>query len=139
MSEKISLPSGGWAVLRAASAVPVKLRRPVEKAILALGQSQAKSALVSAPDLSDSEKVAEVAASIKPEILDQFNELNDLLIVAIVESWSFEAPISVESLGDFPQADYEALQEIAAKDVTSMMPRFGASNDPNSPTKPSDA
>ena len=139
MSEKISLPSGGWAVLREASAVPVKLRRPVEKAILALGQSQAKNALVSAPDLSDSEKVAEVAASIKPEILDQFNDLNDLLIVAVVESWSFEAPISVESLGDFSQADYEALQTIAAKDVTSMMPRFGASNDPDSPTKPSDA
>ena len=139
MSEKISLPSGGWAVLRVPAAVPVRLRRPVEKSLLALGQSQAKNTLQNTPELTDSQKAAEVAASINPAILDQFNELNDLLIVARVESWSFELPIAIESLGDFSQGDYEALQEVAAKNVTEMMPRFGISNDPNSPIKPSDA
>jgi hypothetical protein len=139
MSEKISLPSGGWVVLRNPAAVPVKLRRPVEKALLKLGQSQAKSTLASAPELSDAQKAAEVASTINPEILDQFNDLNDLLIVARTESWSFDFPIAIESLGEFGQGDYEALQEVAAKDVTEMMPRFGISNDPNSPIKPSDA
>jgi hypothetical protein len=139
MSEKISLPSGGWAVLRDPAAVPVKLRRPVEKALLTLGQSQAKTVLAASPELTDSQKAAEVASTINPEILDQFNDLNDLLIVARVESWSLDLPIVIESLGDFAQGDYEALQEVAAKDVTEMMPRFGISNDPNSPIKPSDA
>lgn len=139
MSEKIALPSGGWAILRDPAAVPVKLRRPVEKALLALGQSQAKNALTNSADLSDTQKAAEVAASINPQILDQFNELNDLLILARIESWSFDFPISKESLGEFAQADFEMLQEISAKDVTSMMPKFGISNDPESPPNPSGA
>lgn len=139
MSEKITLPSGGWAIVREPSAVPVRLRRPVEKALLALGQSQAKSALSSAPDLTDDQKVAEVAASINPAILDQFNDLNDLLIIARIESWSFEFSIDLDSIGNLSQSDFEILQEISAKDVTSMMPKFGISNEPDSPTKPSDA
>lgn len=139
MSEKISLPSGGWAVLRDPAAVPVKLRRPVEKALLTLGQSQAKTVLASAPELSDSQKAAEVASTINPQILDQFNDLNDLLIVARVESWSFELPISIDSLGELVQEDYALLQKISAENVTSMVPNFGLSNDPTSPTQPSDA
>jgi len=139
MSEKINLPSGGWVVVRDPAAVPVKLRRPVEKALFVLAQSQAKQTLESTPDLTDQEKIAEVASKINPEILDQFNELNDLLILARTESWSFDFPIVKESLGDLSQQDFEVLQELSAKDVTSMMPKFGISNDPNSPTKPSNA
>ena len=139
MSEKIALPSGGWAILRDPAAVPVKLRRPVEKALLTLGQSQAKTVLASAPELSDSQKAAEVASTINPQILDQFNDLNDLLIVARVESWSFELPINIDSLGELVQEDYALLQKISAENVTSMVPNFGLSNDPTSPTQPSDA
>ena len=131
MSQKVELANGGWAILRDPAAVSVKLRRPIEKALMAIGRGQAKAALNQDP--------ADVATSMNSEIVDQFYELNDLLIVARVESWSFDFPIVIESLGDFAQGDYEALQAVAAKDVTEMMPRFGISNDPNSPIKPSDA
>ena len=70
-------------------------------------------------------------------VIDQFYELNDLLIVARVESWSLDLPISVDSLGDLTQEDYELLQKIAAQNVTTMVPNFGLSNNPDSPTPPS--
>ena len=140
MSEKINLPSGGWAIVREPSAVPVRLRRPVEKALLVLGKSQAKGALEAAPsDLNDEAKAAQVAATIDPAILDEFNDLNDLLIIARIESWSFENSIDLDSVGNLSQGDYEVLQQISATDITSMMPKFGISNDSDSPTKPSDA
>ena len=74
-----------------------------------------------------------------PAVIDQFYELNDLLIVARVESWSFDLPINVDSLGDLVQDDYVLLQKVAAENVTSMVPNFGLSNDPSSPTPPSGA
>ena len=128
MSQKIELANGGWAILRDPAAVSVKLRRPIEKALLAIGRGQAKAALNQDP--------ADVAASMDSAIVDQFYELNDLLIVARVESWSFELPINIDSLGELTQEDYALLQKIAAENVTSMVPNFGLSNDPNSPTQP---
>ena len=125
MSQKVELLNGGWAILRDPAAVSVKLRRPVEKALLAIGRGQARASLNQDP--------ADVAATLDPAIVDQFYELNDLLIVARVESWSFELPINADSLGELTDPDYKTLQKIAAENVTSMVPNFGLSNDPTSP------
>jgi hypothetical protein len=54
-----------------------------------------------------------------------------------VESWSLDLPISVDSLGDLTQEDYELLQKVAAQNVTTMVPNFGLSNNSDSPTPPS--
>ena len=131
MSQKIELSNGGWAILRDPAAVSVKNRRPVEKILMAIGRGQAKAALNQDP--------ATAASELDPAIVDQFYELNDLLIVARVESWSFDLPINVDSLGDLVQDDYVLLQKVAAENVTSMVPNFGLSNDPSSPTPPSGA
>jgi hypothetical protein len=131
MSQKVELSNGGWAILRDPAAVSVKNRRPVEKVLMAIGRGQAKAALNQDPATAGSE--------LDPAIVDQFYELNDLLIVARLESWSFDLPISVDSLGDLVQDDYVLLQKIAAENVTSMVPNFGLSNDPSSPTLPSGA
>jgi len=143
MSTKIELGNGGWAILRDPAAVPVKLRRPVEKMLMAVGRGQAKAALEAKQEAIANAKTGDtvdpsaVAATMDPAVIDQFYELNDLLIVARVESWSFELPISVDSLGDLTQEDYELLQKVAAQNVTSMVPNFGLSNNPDSPTPPS--
>ena len=131
MSQKIELENGNWAVLRDPVAVPVKLRRPVEKALMAIARGQAKASLV--------QDASTAAANIDEAIIDQFYELNDLLIVARVESWSFDLPINTDSLGELVDEDYKALQKISAENVTSMVPNFGLSNNPDSPTQPSDA
>ena len=72
-----------------------------------------------------------------PAVIDQFYELNDLLIVARVESWSLDLPIALESLGELSQEDYELLQKVAAQNVTTMGPNFGLNSSPDSPTPPS--
>ena len=143
MSTKIELGNGGWAILRDPAAVPVRLRRPVEKMLMAVGRGQAKAALEAKQEAIANAKTGDtidpsaVAANINSTVIDQFYELNDLLIVARVESWSLELPISVDSLGDLTQEDYELLQKVAAQNVTTMVPNFGLSNNPDSPTPPS--
>ena len=143
MSTKIELGNGGWAILRDPAAVPVKLRRPVEKMLMAVGRGQAKAALEAKQEAIANAKTGDtidpstVAANMDSSVIDQFYELNDLLIVARVESWSFDLPINVDSLGDLTQEDYELLQKIAATNVTTMVPNFGMSNNPDSPTPPS--
>ena len=143
MSTKIELGNGGWAILRDPAAVPVKLRRPVEKMLMAVGRGQAKAALeakesaIANAKTGDTIDPSAVAANMDSTIIDQFYELNDLLIVARVSSWSFELPINVDSLGDLTQEDYELLQKISAQNITSLVPSFGMSNNPDSPTPPS--
>ena len=143
MSTKIELGNGGWAILRDPAAVPVRLRRPVEKMLMAVGRGQAKAALEAKQEAIANAKTGDtidpsaVAANMDSTVIDQFYELNDLLIVARVESWSLDLPISVDSLGDLTQEDYELLQKVAAQNVTTMVPNFGLSNNPDSPTPPS--
>jgi len=143
MSTKIELGNGGWAILRDPAAVPVKLRRPVEKMLMAVGRGQAKAALEAKQEAIANAKTGDtidpsaVAANMDSTVIDQFYELNDLLIVARVESWSLDLPISVDSLGDLTQEDYELLQKVAAQNVATMVPNFGLSNNPYSPTPPS--
>jgi hypothetical protein len=143
MSERIELSDNGWAILRDPANVPVRLRRPVEKMLMAVGRGQAKAALEAKQEALANAKTGDtidpssVAASMDLSVIDQFYELNDLLIIARVESWSLNLPITVDSLGDVTQEDYEKLQKFAASDVTSMVPNFGLSNNPDSPTPPS--
>ena len=124
MSQKIELANGGWAVLRDPASVSVKLRRPVEKALMTIARSQAKNALLAPSD---------VAANLDPATIDQFYELNDLLIVALVESWSFEKDITLDNVLELPSEAYKTLQEATASAISTMLPNFGFSNDPKAP------
>lgn len=143
MSQKIELSNNGWAVLRDPAAVPVKLRRPVEKVLMDVGRKQkkatleAKEAAIANAKTGETIDVSFVASELDQATIDQLYELNDLLIVARVESWSLDLPITLASLGELTQEDYELLQKVAAKDVTTMVPNFGLSNNPDSPTPPS--
>jgi len=125
MTQKIDL-NGGWAILRDPAAVPVKLRRPIEKTLMAIGRGQAQAALES--------NAANPTATMTDEVIDQFYLLNDLLIVARVESWSFDGEISLDSLGSLSDENYKALQAICAQNMNEMVPNFGMSNDANSPS-----
>ena len=139
MSNKIELSNGGWAILRDSATVPVRLRRPVEKVMIEISQGSAGDALKSAPsDLSDEAKAAEVASNLDISVYDTFNNLNDLMIVARVESWSIGDTVTLDGVLDLSAVDYEILQTAAAKDVTEMLPSFALSTEQDSPTKPSD-
>ena len=139
MSNKLELSNSGWAILRDPAAVPVRLRRPVEKMMIEISQNSAGQALQNAPsDLSDEAKAAEVASNLDISVYDTFNNLNDLLIVARVESWSFNTEVNLDSVLDLCAQDYEILQTATADRVEEMLPSFAVSVDQNSPIKPSD-
>jgi len=138
MTTRIELSNSGWAELRDPAAVPVRLRRPVEKMLFDISQSNGTEAL--ANNAGDQEQAAaELAANIDGELFSKFNDLNDLLILARVAAWSFELPITLDSVLDLPAGDYYLLQEATAKDITEMMPNFAQDTDPSSPTLPSNA
>lgn len=132
MTQRITLSNGGWADIKAPTAVSERNRRPVEKALLAIAQSNAMKDL-------ESTTVAEIASTIDSDSFDKFTVLNDLLIVARVSAWSFDLPITLDNILDLPGEDYKTLQEATAEGITEMMPNFSASDEPDSPIKPSDA
>jgi hypothetical protein len=123
MTERIELPESAWAELRSPRSVPERLRRPVTKLMFQISQQQAENMTNEVVD---------------PEMVMIYSELNDLLIVARVIAWSYDSPINVESVLDLPGDAYEILQAKAAESMTEMIPNFNQSNDPESPTLPSD-
>lgn len=137
-TSKIELPNGGWAVLRDPAAVPVRLRRPVEKLLMAVSNGRTREALENVESIDDVQRAAEIAKSLDQEAMDEFYELNDLLVLARVQEWSFDFPVTRESIGDLPSAIYEKLQKACSKNLIEMIPDFGQDNNPDSPTNPSD-
>jgi len=85
------------------------------------------------------EAAAEIVANIDLDLFSKFNDLNDLLILARIAAWSYDLPITLDSVLELPSGDYQILQEVTAKDITEMMPNFAQDNDPSSPTLPSNA
>lgn len=125
MTERIELPDGAWAELRSPRTVPERLRRPVTKMMFAISNNQ---------EIQNTDDNV-----VNPELVGIYSELNDLMIVARVVAWSFDLPISVDGVLDLPGDAYEILQEKAVENVLDMIPNFGQSTDPESPTQPSDA
>lgn len=125
MTERIELPDNAWAELRNPRTVPERLRRPVTQMMFAIANNQ---------EIQNAENDV-----VNSELVGIYSELNDLVIVARVAAWSFDLPISVDGVLDLPGNAYEVLQEKTVENVLDMIPNFGQSTDPESPTKPSDA
>lgn len=139
---RVELPRSQHAMLRDPEEVPERLRRPlldameqVSVAVTAAGVTQAEIAAARDGD-------EELAAAIGIKAMahgarGRQRAANDLLIVALVESWSFATPVSVESLLDLPGRTYDALVEACDPYLAAMSPDFDPSPDPDSPTRPS--
>jgi len=119
---------GGWVDLRDPKAVPERLRRPIlQRASEMANQVQAVA------DVG----VENAASVVDPAALDAMFEFNDLLVVAMVEAWSFGDTITVDSVMDLPGGTYDAIQKLVAPYINDLMPSFEISTDPVSPTEPS--
>lgn len=116
--------SEGWVVLREPKSVPERLRRP----ILAL---TAKA--VSELENSETETTE---TKFDAETMSFFNELNDLLAIAMVKEWSF-GEVTLEALLDLPMGTYDEIRELVSGFVTDLMPSFSPSPDPKVTTVPS--
>lgn len=84
--------------------------------------------------------------------LDAISEANDLLAVALIDSWTLTdtngavLPVTLESLLDLPGETYDAIQEAVTPFFWATLPRSyrpnvkdpAALTDPETPTVPSD-
>lgn len=142
-AHRIQLP-GGWADLRPISDVTERMRRPIKKLsakltsypsfMSAIGQAQAstdggKKALTQAEQLA-------IAASMG-EAFDVLEELQDALVVAATRGWSWQAPVSADSVLDLPGPALDALRQAVSPWQTALNPNFEPNPDPASPTGPS--
>jgi len=98
-----NLPSGGWIESLNPREVTERRRRPVK-------QVAAKFS----PD-TPVEKAIEI-----------YDEMMDLVSVALIESWSYPLPVEVDSLLDLQGEDVDAIRAIVEPLVPQLLPDFSA-------------
>ena len=114
---------GGWVVLRDPKEVPERLRRPILAKASKIGtQAQA---------LANGDE-----SGVDEDTISGMFEFNDLLAIALIKEWSFDAPVTVDNLLDLPANSYDAIQKVVAPLLEPLMPSFSVedSSDPKAPT-----
>lgn len=115
MSDKIDL-GNGWAKLRDPQEISERTRRPLAKVQRLLGGSDIGAALINFTETNKRDpNEQELAKLLQPYLsddeMDLFERSNDLLILALTEEWSFDAPITEDSIQDLPVRAYDALRD----------------------------
>lgn len=119
---RIDLPDGGWAEIRdSADDMPNRLKRTVDRqrTLLFLREDFRQVAALGTVAEEEREKAArDLERDLGPE---RFAEINDLLAdlanaqaAAMVTGWSYDAPVTVETVDDLPTRVHAAL--VAAVD-----------------------
>ena len=104
--ERVELPSGAWADLRPGNTVTERQRRPVNRLMNGIDRSKFGQ---DDPQWTDDE-------------LERLEQLNDVVAAACVAAWSYEWPITVDSVQDLPSGDYDALRAAVAPKILDMFP-----------------
>lgn len=123
------LEAGGWIEIRDPRTVTERARRPLMKMAMAAVRHQGVMNI----DESDPEAVAATLAA-APEVIGEFENLNDALIIAMLTGWSFDVPITMDDLLDLPTKTYQEIQTVIAPLITIIMPNFEPTPDAASPT-----
>jgi hypothetical protein len=143
MSVTIALPSGANAVLRDAKDVTERQRRPIRKIQTQLAADAKFVDAVQAADKANKaggeldEATQRALAEGMGEAFDPLETLNDLLVLAAVESWSYSFAPSLDSLLDVPARDLDALRKAASPFMAELSPDFEPTPDAASPIAPS--
>lgn len=117
----------GWVILRDPKQVSERNRRPII----------AKATMMQRAAFRVQEGIQGDGLVPEDEFLALY-EFNDLVAVALIQEWSWDMPITVDSLLDLPSTTYDEVLKVTAPLVTDLMPSFEPDvDDPNSPTGPS--
>ena len=159
--ERVEFPSGAHAIMRDPETITERLRRPVRRVQMRIGFDSDLQALIRyqawvAREALAAEKAAADAGTefnadefipsmpspvkqqnLTDDQLDLLSNLTDAVTVALVESWSFDFPVSMDALQDLPDGDYRKLLDAASKHRDALLPSFDVDPDPESPTAPS--
>lgn len=137
MSSTLTLPDGGSATLRDPKLVTERQRRPVARLQQRLAGSPVGQLLAAKDSLTDEAFEVEARSLLGTDDWALLDDLNDALVVALVESWTYPAAVTLDGLLDLPAESYDALKAEASKHVTELMPSFAVSASETSPTPPS--
>ncbi len=123
---KKTIVGSGWVTLRDPKMVPERLRRPI--------MAQAASIQQVARELTTSIDTDSMAS--KESVLSLY-DFNDLVAIALISAWSWDAPVTVESLQDLPGSEYDEIQKLVSPLIGELMPNFEPDPAADSPTGPS--
>ena len=138
MQRKSLISPDSWAMLREA----YELTRGGQKAIQrALAKMSAPNKEVIRRNLEREQRHAPKgefeSLDLNPADLDALEEANDACVLALVTSWSYEAPLTQGGLDLIPLQDYKELQKLCAPAIASAQVDFSATEesvkDQNSP------
>jgi hypothetical protein len=107
---RIELPDGAWAEVRDdLQKAPRRLTKAIDEAQMKL--ASLPSILAAAKSgVTDRAAVADlITADDMTRMQPLSDAVNDATIVALVTAWSFDSPISIESLDELPADAYAAL------------------------------
>ncbi|PJN22422.1 hypothetical protein [Kitasatospora sp. CB02891] len=150
-ANRVPLPNGQWADLRPVQDIRERARRPIRaKTMQLLADASFTSTIqgaiadgITAQTISDEDK-RRIGASVSPEMMTVLEDVQDLLLVAVVRGWSFlderdqPVPVSTEGVLDLPGPALDELKRIVAPYQSALNPNLAEPNpDPASPTAPS--
>ena len=131
MSDRHHLKSGGWVEVRALIDVTERQRRRARVALSGLSPA-AKMAM-------NGGSTDDMVGAFTANDSQLLYELNDIVAVEQIVAWSYETPVTTDSLLDLTGRDYEEILAITAGGVSAFFGTdFGPTPDPESPTQPSD-
>jgi hypothetical protein len=149
MTTDFELPSGATAKLRDPRLVTERHRRPIDFKRQEMQQLSPEWVTELSAAIRDA-RAAEEANLPAPEIdmaalnskltvsgLQAAEELNDLIVVALVESWSFDFPVTSDTVLDLPHDDLRSLHAKCAEVGKALFLSTDPDPDPESPTQPS--
>lgn len=103
----------GWVQLRDPELVPERLRRPVfEKSV------------------TGASLVEGDGTNVDENTMKFFSEFNDLVAIAMISEWSFDAPVSAEGMLDLPSKTYDEIRKVVSPFIAKLIPDFGVDPDP---------
>jgi hypothetical protein len=108
----------GWVELRDPKLVPERLRRPVV-------QASVSAVALADTDIENPENADKVS-----DVIAFYSEFNDLIAIALIDSWSFPETVSIDSLQDLPGATYDDIRKAVAPFITELLPDFSVDPDP---------
>lgn len=118
---RVELPDGGWADFADPVTVSEGKRRPVKKASYLLYG-------LAGPG------VFEDRVGVTPDVSDAMDALNDAVVVALIDKWSYPYDVTIDGLLKVPGPAYDKLREATAPFVIELLPNYGPNPEPGSPT-----
>ena len=139
---RADLGNGRWAELREPDDVTERQRRPISRALRPvrpeiMQRQQDAANLPNEPDGKPSPEKAKALAQLQYDMTDDeadaYQNATDHAVLALVESWSFEHPLTMEGLLDLPGKALDALRMEVSQLVNDLFLDISPSPEKNGP------